>query len=549
MSASGTMGIGQRLALGFGLVLALTACITVIGMMEVRSIDRALTQITDINAVKQRFAINFRGSVHDRAISLRDVVLFEKTAQIDESIAEIKRLEAFYADSAKALDALLASPSGSEPEERNILTRIKKIEAESLPLITEVIELRRTGQKTQAETLLLEKARPAFSTWLVEINRFIDLQEAKNQAQTTIARDLAGRFTLLMLILSGVGVVLGIAIAYLITVSLTRALGGEPAEAAHIVTRIANGDLGSRIPSAPPTSMLGAVSRMQDNLRQIFSEVIESAQTLSAKADAVGQVAHSAKDAASVQADASFASAASVQQMTESIREVSEIAQQTETNSAKTAELSESGAHLVEKATSEMERVAQTVDAFSHKISGLQQRSQQIGGIAQVIKEIADQTNLLALNAAIEAARAGESGRGFAVVADEVRKLAERTASATTEIGEVIAQIQDDTRTAVDAMQKTAPQVDKGLELANQASRLLSEIHRQASDSLGRVREVARATEVQVSTAADISNHVGQIASMSEKTRESMQESVDAARDLLQISQRLKEQVSRFRLS
>ena len=550
------MTIGKRLALGFGIVLALLLGLTVFGVQQVNQINQALTAITDLNAVKQRHAINFRGSVHDRAIALRDVVLVTTKADLDAAIADITRLEAFYAKSDKPLDDLLASHSGTTAEERDIVASIKQIEAHTQNLVKQIIAHRlqedKEGQQgagqSEAHRLLLTEARPAFSTWLARINQFIDLQESRNQKETSVARAIAERFQVLMIALCVIAIFLGVVIAWMITRHLTRSLGGEPDEAALIVSRIANGNLASDINATYPGSMLMAVAGMQNQLRTIFTQIATAAQELSDKASQVGGVSREARSAATQQAESSSTCAERIEQMTHSIREVSEIARQTESNSTQAAEMAEAGATLVASAVQEIGLVARTVEDSSRQIGGLEQRSHQIDGITQVIKEIADQTNLLALNAAIEAARAGESGRGFAVVADEVRKLAERTSGATAEISEVIGLIQRDTRSAVDAMQTATPQVAKGLEMANQANVLLADIRQQSVESLNCIKEVAQAAEGQVGAITEISSHINQIASMSETTSQSMQKSALAAQDLESLSHNMREQVSRFRL-
>lgn len=338
-------------------------------------------------------------------------------------------------------------------------------------------------------------------------------------------------------------------ISWLINSSILRQLGGEPAYAVEVVRHIAEGDLVRPVEYSSPDSLLAAMQTMQQKLANIFGDINGMASRLSSGAEHVSVAARETSVAAHNQAQSTSASAASIEQMTVSISEVSEIATQTEANSSQTAALAEEGAGLVKNAAQEIELISRTVATSSEQIQLLQQRSQEIGGIANVIKEIADQTNLLALNAAIEAARAGEQGRGFAVVADEVRKLAERTAKATTEIAQMIDSIQEETQTAVQAMATAAPQVDKGLELATQATSMLDEIHRQALDSLGKVRDVALATTEQATTATDIAKHVEHIASMAEETNATMQNNAAEAEQLEGLADQLRQTVSYFRVS
>ena len=270
MSKLHNLRIWQRLALGFGLVIALMLILTAVGVERVGQIDRALTTINQLNSVKQRYAINFRGSVHDRAISVRDVVLFESESNVDAAGREIDRLAAFYAESAAPLDALVLNDETGDAEERAILDSIKAIENQTLPLIVEVRRLRAAGEREAAHALLLAEAKPAFETWLARINQFIDLQEARNGVEAKKATATAEGFAQLMVLLSALAIGLGSLVAWRIVRSVTKPLN----QAVQVAQRVGEGDLGSIIGNTrgdETGQLLQAMRRMQEQLQR-FTE-------------------------------------------------------------------------------------------------------------------------------------------------------------------------------------------------------------------------------------------------------------------------------------
>jgi methyl-accepting chemotaxis protein len=172
---------------------------------------------------------------------------------------------------------------------------------------------------------------------------------------------------------------------------------------------------------------------------------------------------HQVADSSQQQSAAAGTMAAAASQMTASIEEITRHAERALGMANQAESLAKSGGQVIHQVVSDMDDIARSAQQSAQVIRTLDQESEGIFNIIQVIKSIADQTNLLALNAAIEAARAGEQGRGFAVVADEVRSLAARTSASTQEIASMVARIQNSTREAVSSMEAGVAQVDKGM--------------------------------------------------------------------------------------
>jgi methyl-accepting chemotaxis protein/methyl-accepting chemotaxis protein-3 (ribose and galactose sensor receptor) len=341
-----------------------------------------------------------------------------------------------------------------------------------------------------------------------------------------------------------------VSLAFWLARGIYRSIGGEPAYAAQVAQSIAGGDLSQTIAvgKGDSTSLLAAMSVMQQNLRSMISGIQRGATTLNGAAESLTGQMTQINNAAQQSADATGATAASIEQMAVSVGHISDNAKESEVKSQRSASLAATGEAHARQVAEELNQVALQVGDASTRIEGLVERTREIGGIANVIKEIADQTNLLALNAAIEAARAGEQGRGFAVVADEVRKLADRTSHATGQITGMIQAIQDDTTAVVGSMHTVTPQVTKGVETANNAAATLREINTEANATLMNFREVANSTSEQSTASDNVAGSVEKIAQMIEEMANSVNSANQNVLTLEHLAEELRDSVSRFRV-
>ena len=516
------MKIGTRLAIGFGAVFVLMIALTSLGIGRVSSINRMLTHISDVNNVKQRYAINFRGSVHDRSIAARDVVLAPNAAALQLELDKIAKLADAYAQSATPLDRIFASATDLTPEERTALAGIKDSETRTVALLNQVTTLRKADNIAEATNVLQTKAAPAFVDWLAAINTMIDLEEKMSREEAAQARHVAASFLVFMVVLCAIAIAVGMFAAWRISRGLLRELGGEPAYAADIVGSIAAGNLAVVIDTKADDqgSLLHAMRIMRDSLVDIIGQVRTGSKTIAQASAEIAAGNLNLSGRTEQQAGTLEETASSMEELTGTVKKNAEHARQANQLALSASQVAVKGGDVVAEAVTTM--------------TSINASSKRIVDIIGVIDGIAFQTNILALNAAVEAARAGEQGRGFAVVASEVRNLAQRSAAAAKEIKTLIG----------DSVDK----IDTGTKLVNEAGATMLDI----VDSVKRVTdimsEISSASAEQTSGIEQVNVAIGTMDAVTQQNAALVEQAAAAADALETQAAHLARVVGVFRL-
>ncbi|HMO42103.1 MAG TPA: MCP four helix bundle domain-containing protein, partial [Phenylobacterium sp.] len=258
------ISIAARLAFSFAVMILIMTALTAVSIRDVSTINGHLVTVNEVNSVKQRYAINFRGSVHDRAIAIRDVVILEDEEARAASIETIQRLADDYAANEGLLSAMLAPEHAPSDQELEIAADIAEIQARTDPLVAEVVALQARGDDVAARTLLNEEVSPLFTDWLAAINRFIDYQEAQNKSLGDKVADSASGFIWLALSSLLVGVLVAGGVAFLVNRSITAPVNGLSA----VMRRLADGDYDVEVAATDRRDEIGAMAATVEGFRQ-----------------------------------------------------------------------------------------------------------------------------------------------------------------------------------------------------------------------------------------------------------------------------------------
>jgi methyl-accepting chemotaxis protein len=277
-----------------------------------------------------------------------------------------------------------------------------------------------------------------------------------------------------------------------------------------------------------------------DKLQGVVEIVTSASEELSA------QIEQSTRGS-EVQSERIGETATAMEEMNATVLEVAKNASQAAETADKAKTKAQDGASIVKEVLKGIGEVQKNALDLKKGMTTLGQQAQGIGQIMNVISDIADQTNLLALNAAIEAARAGEAGRGFAVVADEVRKLAEKTMTATKEVGDAISGIQNGTQKNIVNVEATVTRIGTATDLAGKSGQALEEIVTLVDLTTDQVRAIATASEQQSSASEEINHSIEGVNQISAETADAMRQSATAVLEMADQAQVLKRLIDALR--
>jgi len=311
-----------------------------------------------------------------------------------------------------------------------------------------------------------------------------------------------------------------------------------------------DGDLTARLDESGNdeiTHLSRAFNRFTNRIREMVQQMADTSHSLNHTSEKMNQIASENDHRLNRQAQETNRAATAINEMVTTVADVAKNTAEAAQAAQTASQVSEEGHKVVDGTRHDIRGLSDDINSAMSAVRKLEEQSENITGMINVIQAIAEQTNLLALNAAIEAARAGEQGRGFAVVADEVRNLAGRTREATEEIQQIISALQEDTDNAANLMQKSCEQAEQTVLQAEAANDALSAISDAVDQITAMNDQIASASEEQTAVAHEIEHSIMAINTMSDESTQTSDQTTENSTQLTQLAKQLNALVARFR--
>ncbi len=518
------LSVKTMLRLAFAVLLIGTLAIGVFSLTQISRLNTSAQSIYDQGHVASRAAEEARGHML-RASRAQKMLLTATTAkERDELGADIdKGLNGLSTELGTLQQYVDKSDAKAVEHQKKFAAAVTVWSAHLRDFVTLVkaqpLDLSQMNWQVgmQDVSLLVETGK---------LEKLVDEMVAERGTAAKATIDASGfiyQSSFVMLAVMTIGlIVLAAGISEWVVRRLARQLGGEPAYAKEIASRIAAGDLSNHIALGrkDKSSVLYALSDMQSGLATTVSDIASSADAIATASSEISMGNLDLSQRTEQQAMALERTATSMEQLTSTVRQNADNAKQASTLANNASEIAEKGGEVVSRVVATMNEINDS--------------ARSIGDIIGVIEGIAFQTNILALNAAVEAARAGEEGRGFSVVAAEVRNLAQRSAAAAKEIKGLIS-------TSVE-------RVGNGSTLAQDAGQTMDEVVKAVKRVTDIMGEISAASSEQSAGIEEINLAVAQMDSGTQQNAALVEQATAAARSLDDQAHGLKQMVGKFRL-
>jgi len=511
----GGASVGRRLGFAFGALLLLIMFMASLGSWQLGSLTAVTERIVAVDThterlVREWYAETKANSVRALVITRSDDAEIKRllTPQLEASTKRISELhkqveQLLRTEEAKALFGEVSAKRKTYVDARNA-----------------AIERKKAGKPEEALRLVDSAMVPAIEVYVASIQKLVDyyVRDVGKSATEAAARSSFGRNALIAA--SVVGLLLGIFLAWRITVSVT----GPLRQAMGVAAALAKGDLTPRVEVRSQDELgqlLGALGNTVSQLQRIIGGVRESSDAIGTATKEIATGNADLSQRTEEQASSLEETASSMEELTSTVKRNAENAKQANQLAASASEVAVRGGAVVSEVVGTM--------------SSINESSKKIVDIISVIDGIAFQTNILALNAAVEAARAGEQGRGFAVVASEVRNLAQRSATAAKEIKALIG----------DSVDK----VGAGTKLVDEAGKTMQEIVSSVKRVTDIMSEITAASQEQSAGIEQVNQAITQMDEVTQQNSALVEEAAAAAESLEEQAQNLTQAVSVFKLA
>ncbi|MBY9080797.1 methyl-accepting chemotaxis protein [Paenibacillus sp. HN-1] len=522
------MRTSVKLITSFLIVSAILGFVGLYGISNLSKMNNSLSGMYDNGLIPVKSALTAQVSYTRMRVNIRAAYIADTKESLDNAITT-------YQDESKTVESSIAEfrKTKMSAESQKILEPFDEKWAEVIRLYDQAMKLRQDGRNAEMKSLIDNEISTVGDEVRLLLNELIDNSVAEGEHTKRAGNDLFFSSRNITIIVIIAAVMISIGMGYFISRIISKPLS----KVTKLVNDVGNGDLRSTldIDSKDEVGQLATgMNAMVHNLRGMVGNILAHSQSLAASSQ---QISASAEEIA----HGNDSQAREARMISELFGELSTAVHSVAQNTEVASELSVQAAKAAEEGNGIIQLSNSSMQVVSQQMTRLEDDSQKIGEIIEVIEDIAEQTNLLALNAAIEAARAGEQGRGFAVVADEVRKLAERSGEATKQITKIIKGMQENTRSSVSSVQESA---DLSERTAESFQRIVSFVN----DNGQKVMEIAAASEEQAAQTTTVLSAVENISSATEEAAASSQEMAATSQSLAHLAGELQSSVSTFKI-